>query len=273
MMIMAQDFGSVADIAVYYEITVFLIFNYILYLQYKYKKIKPTPLKNISFRIFIGYSVAIFFSAISKFLNARYGGVPETLYDSPYLGLVGRLHGARFSFIGVVIGTIYSYELYLRIFKKEIPKNKRNIVILIGLGICIFLGTVYSFNLEEERANQVFEIISFSLLLGFAMVVYIPFTVQAFKLAKRLKDVEGEENYRKGILSLGGASLSFICIFICLVLDRFMLIVFNIAYSAFYFMAWIFAIIAIWLVYAGFIKPAKLSQPKYKTKEKEERQK
>ncbi len=258
---MATDFGWIADFAFYYEIGIFIVFNYFLYLQYKYKKIKPTDLKDLSFKMFIGYSIAIFFSAISKFFNANYGGVPESQYDSPLVGLLGRLHGARFSFIGVVIGTMYAYELYLRIFKKDIPENARKIVLTSGLLICIFLGAVYIFDPETGRAVQLYEIIAFGLLLAYAAIVYIPFTLQAFSLAKRLKGIEEEELYRQGILSLGGACLSFIFIFLCLILDRILLIGWGVAYSFFYFMAWIFAIIAIWKVYTGFIKPAKEAKP------------
>ena len=253
---MATDFGLIAYFAFYYEIVIFIIFNYILLLQYKYKKIKPTNLKNQSFKMFVGYSLAILFSIISKYINAFYGGVPESIYESPYVGLVGRLHGARFSFIGVIIGTMYAYELYLQIFQKKIPEITRRIVLASGIGICIFLGGVYIFNPETGRAVQIYEIVAFILLLAYAAIVYIPFTLRSFSLAKQLKYAEGEEKYRQAVISLGSACLSFIFIFLSLILDRILLIGWGVAYSFFYFVAWIFAIIAIWLVYSGVIKPA-----------------
>jgi hypothetical protein len=252
---MATDFGWIANFAFFYEIAIFIIFNNLLYLVNKYKKIKPTNLKNLSFKMFVGYSIAILFSIISKYINAFYGGVPESIYDSPYVGLVGRLHGARFSFIGVIIGTMFAYELYLQIFQKKIPEITRKIVLSSGIAIIVFLGGVYIFNPETGRAVQLYEILAFFLLLAYAAIVYIPFTFRSFSLARQLKYAEGEDKYRQAVISLGGACLSFIFIFLSLILDRILLIGWGIAYSFFYFVAWIFAIIAIWLVYSGVIKP------------------
>src|SRR6056297_1754232 len=107
------DFGIIADIAFAYELVIFIIYNILLYLVYQRKKEKPTDLTKILFRVFVGYSFAIIFSAISKMFNSIWGGVPYMSIPDNTLWLVARLHAGRFGFIGVVVGTMYSYELYL----------------------------------------------------------------------------------------------------------------------------------------------------------------
>ncbi len=251
---MTKDFGIIADVAFFYEVGIFIVFNILLWMVIQRRKEKKTDLTDILFKVFLGYDVAILFSAVSKMFNAIWGGVPEVYYDSDALWLIARLHAGRFGFVGVIIGTIYSYELFLRVFKKDMPETQRKLVIGVGIIIIIFLAVVYQFNTDAGGAVQIYELIAFGLILLYMMVVYIPFMKNAFQLARRIPDEEAV--YKKGIKSLGYMATSFIMIFFSFVLDRLMLILFNWAYSVFYFLAWAFVLVGTYSAYTGFIKPS-----------------
>ncbi len=248
------NFGIIADIALYYEIGIFLLYNYFLRLVYLRRKEKPTHLTNLLFKVFIGYDFAIIFSIVSKLFNVIWGGVPYQIVPENSLWIVGRLHSGRFGFVGATIGTIYSYELYLSIFKKQVNQRKRKIMLAVGIGTIIFLVFGYQFDIDTNSAVQIYELIAFILMFLFMVLVYIPFMKSAFYLARRIG--EEQSHYSGGIKSLGHMASSFIGIFFSLVLDRVMLIAFNWAYSAFYFLSWVFAITGIYAAYAGYIKPS-----------------
>ena len=248
------EFGIIADIAFAYELIVFVIYNVFLYFIYQRKKEKTTALTKIVFNVFVGYSFGILFSAVSKMFNSVWGGVPYESVPENALWLVARLHSGRFGFIGVIFGTIYSYELYLNVFKKEIPKLKMNLTKGFGYLIVLYLAIGYKFDKETGRAVQSFEIVAFALLLLYLLIVYIPFMKSAFRLADRIP-VE-EEGYKRAIKSLGYMALSFIMIFSFFLIDRVMLLAFSWAYSTFYFLGWVFVLTAIYSAYSGYIKPA-----------------
>lgn len=110
---------------------------------------------------------------------------------------------------------------------------------------------VYDFDTSKPGANQMLEVISFAIMLVLTISVYIPFLRHASKTWKRVD----EPKYKSAFKSLVIMAIGFITIFICFLMDRLMLIFFQWAYSIFYFMAWIFAIIAIYAAYRGYLYP------------------
>jgi hypothetical protein len=182
--------------------------------------------------------------------NAVYGGVP---LDTPIeiLWLIGRLHAGRIGFIGVTIATMFTFTFSEQIFEKKPNKTKQIIVYLFGLGVCLFLAIAYQFNQETWKAVQTYEIVGFILIFLFMLITYFPMMLKCFRLASRMD----EPVYKTGFQALGYMSLGFLLIFFSFLLDRVMLITIGWAYSIFYFLAWLFAVFAIYAAYKGYIAP------------------
>ncbi len=248
------EYETLALTALIYETVVFITYNYLLSMVRRRKKEKPTKLTNILFKLFLGYDVAILFAIIQKIFNVIWGGVPYTLIPTEALYFVGILQSGRIGLVGALVGTIYAYELYLRIFKKEIPEKKRKVIIGIGIAICIFLLTAYQFNTETGQEIFMYQIIGFGCMFLYMIIVYVPFTKEAFYLAGRISD--DKQVYKKGIKSLGNMALSFVLIFFCFLLDQLVLMLFEWKYSVFYFSAWLFALYGTYASYSGYIKPS-----------------
>jgi hypothetical protein len=245
------DFGIIAVVAVFYEISIFLVYLAFVWQVKLRNDEKKNQMTALLLKIFEGYAFGLFFSIISKMFNAIWGGVPYEQIEDGWLWVVGLLHSGRLGFVSVVVASILSYNLYNLIFRKEIDVEKTRKMKILGAVIIGYLVIGYNFDRSTGKAIQSLEIVAFVLLFVYMLLVYIPFYRSAFKLAHRIE----EPVYQRGIRSLGYMAISFILIFFSLVLDRLMLILINWAYSIFYFAAWIFVLSAVRTAYTGYIKP------------------
>jgi hypothetical protein len=72
------------------------------------------------------------------------------------------------------------------------------------------------------------------------------------QVAKRVT----EERYRAAMMALYKMNLCFVLIFVMFMLDRVMILTIDWSYSIFYYAAWAFTVLGIYLAYEGYIKPA-----------------
>jgi hypothetical protein len=246
------EFGIIAEIALYYEIAIIIVYSGLVIGCLKHYNKKKTNLSKMLVSIFTSYIFAIVFSMISKIFNVLWGGVPYDLVSSTYLNIVALFHSGRFGFVFVIVGTMISEALKTEIFEKQ--KSKTMFYSKMGLGTIIIVYQIvgYKFDMETKKSVGILDIIGFALMFLYMIIVYFPFMSKAFKLSSRVEDLI----YKKAIKSLGIMALGFMLIFFCFLLDRLMLILFSWAYSIFYFIAWLFVFVSTIAAYKGYLEPA-----------------
>jgi hypothetical protein len=131
-------------------------------------------------------------------------------------------------------------------------------MLTIGIMICVFLAVAFQFDYEIGRENPIYMTYGLAFVFFYALTVYIPFTREAFILAKKLSDEE--PIYKKGIQSLGIMSLCVVLMFLSFIIDQTLLIYSGIKYSFFYFAGWIFVIIGLYMAYVGYLMPGNASR-------------
>jgi hypothetical protein len=250
------DFGIWAWVALFYEIAIIIVFSVFLSLVIRRYLEKKNKMTRLMVKMFVCYQIGILFSIVSKFFNARWGGVPYESVNAELLWLVARLHAGRFGFMAILLGTFFAYQMNVEIFEKKISERKFLFMIIFTVVTEAIMLFLYEFNSTVGKAVQSFELVAFAFMLVYMIAVYFPFMIKAFLLSKRIE----EPIYCKAVKSLGVMAMSLILIFLCFVLDRLMLILFNWAYSIFYFLGWVWAIIAIYAAYAGYIMPSSKGQ-------------
>ncbi|MFX1392070.1 MAG: hypothetical protein ACFFAH_00720 [Promethearchaeota archaeon] len=201
--------------------------------------------------IFLNFTIAIVFSWLSKVLRL-YSGLdyltnpsvkdPGTLESWFLLRIVA----FRFTMIFVTIAILFTYVLKINIFEKESNKIQKVIVFLYAGFSIVYMLFVYI------KGNLLLDIVTFSIVLIYMSMIYIPFIIRSFKAYKGVED----STFKKAFLSLIIMAICLILIFICQIIDRVLMIILDISgYTFFYFLGWTFAIIAILCAYLGYIRP------------------
>lgn len=246
------DFGPIAWVAVFYEIGIIWVLGVLSGLAIKRYMAKKNKLVRLLTTMFLFYFGAVVFSLVSKVINAVWGGVPYLALDPAGLWIVSRLHAGRFSFVCVIISTLFAYEFKVNVFHDGKHKKIMRILLYVASVVSIaYQIFVYEFDVSKPGANQLLEVLGFADMLLLTAAVYIPFLKEAYRTWSRLS----EPKYKQAFRSLIIMAIGFISIFVCFLLDRVMLIVADWPYSIFYFMAWVCAIIAIYSGYRGYLYP------------------
>lgn len=212
---------------------------------------KRHKLTLLLFFIFVNWSIAIFFSWLSKIIILT--TEIDYLYNQPnvkYPNTVGywfllRIVDFRISLTFVAIGIIFSYIFKVGIFEKGYNQVHKIIVFTFGAYTLIFSIFIY------ERGNTLLDAINFLNVLILLTAIYVPFMVCCY-MSYRVVD---DPSYKKAFLSLVIMSLSFILLSFNLLIDRLLILYGNPDFSVFYFMAWIWLIVRMTGAYLGFIKP------------------
>ena len=202
------------------------------------------------FLIFLFYVIAIVFSWLSKIL-VLYSGVDyvyNTSLPDPGTGLswiILRITDFRFSFFFLTIGIFISYILKVNIFGKEYNKTHKMIVILYAIVTILYSLLVY------ERGNTLLDAGAFLLIFVFMSMIYFPFFFKSYSSYKSTQD----KVFKNAFLSLALMSIFFILVPFNFLIDRLLILFGGPGFSLFYFLAWIFVVLAIVSSYYGYIRP------------------
>ena len=199
--------------------------------------------------IFIFYTLAIFFSLLSKvFVVLRLDLVVE-----PYshLGWIFfRILSFRVSEFLVCIAILLSYNFKVKIFQQDYKKNQRYIVIIFGLFTAFYDLVIYE--PVHGFMSVLLDAIAFLLTLIFMSMIYIAFMYRSIEAYRGVE----ESIYKQAFLSLTLMAFSYMLIFLSFLIDRIFILVFEIpGFTIFYYLAWAFAIFGIFCAYLGYIKP------------------
>jgi hypothetical protein len=199
--------------------------------------------------IFVFYTLAIYFSLISKISVVLKLDLTIEPY-SPLGWIFFRILSFRISEFLVCIAIFLSYIFKVKIFQKEYNKIQKYIVMIFGT-----LTAFYDLIIYEPKPSflaVLFDAIAFLLTLIFMSMIYIAFLYRSIEAYKGVK----EPIYKRAFLSLAAMALCFMLILLNFLIDRILILVLNIpGFTIFYYLAWIFAIIGIICAYLGYIKP------------------
>jgi len=201
------------------------------------------------FLIVLSYSCSIFFSWVSKILNA-FSNIDYLIYNdvadpnTPISWILLRITDFRISY-AFLIATIYLSKLFKgKIFEEEI--NKINKFIFIGFAIFNLIFSLFIF----QKGNVLFDVLTFFFVFIFMTMVYIPFLLRALKAFKSTD----HPGFRKSFLYLSIMSLSYISVLLCLLIDRIFILFGHFGFTIFYFLSWAFVIIGILSSYFGYLR-------------------
>jgi hypothetical protein len=247
-----SGFGIVAWVAVVYESCILGLFTMLIRAIVKRYLEKKNTTTRLLMAIFILYGLGIMFSLITVIINAVWGGIPYTILPESEIWLVGRLHDGRFGFVVIILASVLSYELKVKI----IDDGKYNKVYRILLYAFSALNVVfqvgfYGFNTVTGKSVTLFQVLSVLLMVIQTCLVYFKITINFFALSRRV-----ERQYKNPIRYLGVVHLGFILVFLFFALDGLMLILYAWAYSTFYWFIWMCAVVSIIACYYGYIKPS-----------------
>jgi hypothetical protein len=233
---------------IYESFVLFIALILLLLIVMKYMEKKHKLTQYLLF-VFVFYTLAIFFSLLSKiFVVLRLDLVIE-----PYstLGWIFfRILSFRVSEFLVCIAIFLSYIFKVKIFHKDFNKIQKYIVIIFGSFTAFYDLVIYE--PKPGFLAVLLDAIAFLLTLIFMSMIYIAFMYRSIEAYRGVK----EPIYRKAFLSLTLMAICYMLIFLNFLIDRIFILVLNIpGFTIFYYLAWAFAIIGIICAYLGYIRP------------------
>ncbi|MBD3339012.1 MAG: hypothetical protein GF353_07880 [Candidatus Lokiarchaeota archaeon] len=199
--------------------------------------------------IFSFYILAIFFSLLSKiFVVLKFDLIVEPY--SPLGWIFFRILSFRVSEFLVCIALFLSYVFKVKIFQKDYNKVFKYVVIIFGSFTAFYDLVIYE--PRHGLLSVLLDAIAFLLTFIFMSIIYFPFMYRSISAYRGVE----EKAYKSAFLSLTIMSLCFMLIFLSFLLDRLMILAFDIpGFTPFYYLAWLFSILGIMGAYFGYIRP------------------
>jgi hypothetical protein len=226
-----------------FETFIIVISVVLLVLIIKKYMIKRHNLTRLLLIIFTCYLLAIIFSWISKILAFTQVSVIQD--GSIIAWMYNIIIDFRLSEFFVTIAIFLSYILKVNVFEKGYNTIHKYIIIIYGIFACVYVLIIY------ENGNTLLDIIAFLIVFIYMVMVYVPFLRRAIQSYRGVE----EKNYKQAFLSLAIMSFSFTLIFLNFAIDRVLIFLGSPGFTAFYFLAWISAIVGIFGTYYGYIRP------------------
>lgn len=243
-------FQSLIFIGFLFETFIIIFSAILLILILQRYFIKHHKLTLYLFLIFLSWLLAIIFSWLSKVLEL-YSNIPYLAIGSTSdpgtleSWIILRIVAFRISFVFVTIGTILSYLLKVNAFDKEFNKTQSMVVYAFG-----FFTVFYSF-VVYQRGTIIFDVFAFLFVLILIAIVYLPFMISAYTTSKSVND----PTYKRAFQTLAFMSLCLVLVMLMFLIDRILMLLGNPGFTIFYFLAWIFVILAFLGAYLGYIRP------------------
>jgi hypothetical protein len=248
-----QELQFLATIGLIYETFIIALFAIILVLSFKKYKQKKHELTFYLILIFLNFTIAIIFSWISKLLvitiGLEYNHIDYEPVDesNPIYWFLLRIADFRISYLFVIFSIYISYILRIKLFDEN-PKPKQKIlIILYTIFTAAFTFFIY------QRSNSIYDTFTFFFVFLLMFIVYIPFLSKTYKAYKSVID----KVYKKGFLALSLLSIFYILVLFSFFIDRMLTLIpaFELGFTLFYYLGWIFCAAASICAYFGYIKP------------------
>ncbi|MFX1276221.1 MAG: hypothetical protein ACFFBP_04635 [Promethearchaeota archaeon] len=260
-MVTQAEYLMLTTIALIYESLVIALFSSVLFLGLKKYQQKKHKLTFYLILILVNFTVAVIFSWISKLLvltiRLDFNHVPENFineYDEtiPLFWFLYRITDFRVSFVFVTLAIYFSYVLKVNLFEKGYKKIQRIFVIVYSIFTAVFAFFMYT--RSNKELGDLLDMLAFFFLFLLMFLIYIPFFLRTFKAYRNVNDPV----FKRGFLALAFMSISFVLVLFCFLIDRLMLLNvpgYEVGFTVFYYLAWLFCVLGAILGYVGYIKP------------------
>ena len=232
-----------------YEGIIILIFIPLVGLSLKNHVKVRNKLSLLLLLILLSYAASIFFSWVSKHLNA-FSGIAYIIDNNvsdpntPQSWILLRIADFRITYVFIIVAIFFSFSFKLKIFEKENKQTNKYIILGFTIFNLVFALFIY------QKGNLLFDLLTFFFVFVLMTMVYLPFLLSAIK-AYKSTDHPG---FRKSFLSLSIMSISYISVLLCLLIDRIYIFLGDFGFTIFYFLSWILVIIGIISTYYGYLK-------------------
>ncbi len=199
--------------------------------------------------ILLSYAASIFFSWVSKVLNAfsGIGYIMDNLVpdpNTPLSWILLRIADFRITYVFIIVAIFFSFSFKLKIFEKENKQTNKYIILGFTIFNLIFALFIY------QKGNLLFDLLTFFFVFVLMTMVYLPFLLSAIKSYKSTD----HPGFRKSFLSLSIMSISYISVLLCFLIDRIYIFLGDFGFTLFYFLSWALVIIGIISTYYGYLK-------------------
>lgn len=236
-----------------YEIFVLAItLTFVLLAVKKYFEIKNKRTFYLCL-VFLSILIAVIFSWFSKIITLWgpieyvYNNPDATYPETPIFWVLLRIVDFRFALAFVAISAFFTYVFEKYLYEDEFLEIKFISYVIYSIFTLLFIFIVY------ERGNTFLDALSFLFLFIQVFVIYLPFMYRSLAEYRANDD----SFLKKKLLSLASMSLNFMLVLLSFFIDRVLVLIGFPHFTFFYFLAWIFEIIAIFSAYVGYIKPRK----------------
>jgi len=236
-----------------YEIFVIAItLTFVLLALKKYQQIKNKRTFYL-FLVFLSILIAVIFSWLSKVITLW--GPIEYVYNNPgasypetslYWFLL-RIVDFRFALTFTAISAFFTYVFEIYLYEEEFLNVKFISYVIFTVFTLLFTFIVY------ERGNTFLDALCFLFLFIQIFVIYLPFMIRTLTQYRTIED----SFLKRKLLSLSSMSLNFMLVLLSFLIDRVLVLIGFPHFTLFYFIAWVFQILAIYSAYVGYIKPRK----------------
>jgi len=156
-----------------------------------------------------------------------------------------RIISFRISIVFITIGTILSYLLKVNAFDKEFNKTQSMMVYAFGIFTMFYCLIAY------QRNMIILDVFAFLVVLILMAMVYLPFMISALTASKSVDD----PIYKKAFQALAIMSLFLVLLMVMFLFVRIVLLLGIPVFTIFYFLGWIFVVLAFLAAYLGYIRP------------------
>jgi len=250
-----EELRVLATIGLIYETFIIVLFVTILILSFKKYQQKKHELTFYLILIFLNFTIAIFFSWLSKLLvitiGLEYNHIPnfQPPVDeyNPIWWFLLRIVDFRISYIFVIIAIYISYILKVKLFDEGYKPKQRILITIYTIFTVAFTFFIY------QRTNSIYDTFDFFFVFLLMLIVYIPFLLKTYKAYKSVID----KVYKKGFLALSLLSIFYILVLFSFFIDRMLTLIpgFESGFTLFYYLGWLFCAGASICAYFGYIKP------------------
>ncbi len=238
--------SPLTDEAMWFELGILIASSILLGLILRRHFQKRSELTKLLFLIFFFMAVAIFFMMLAKvyyiYFNAEF-----LIETDPGFWFIARVLYYRFGFMFIAVSILFTHIFRIKVFEEK-PAKWMN-YFLYALGIFIIGWAMFVFIFKDLFLN----LILFALLMVYLLLVFVPFSLQSFRLGGSTRL---DEKYRRAFIFLGLMGICFIGVLLFNLFDQLAHFLDNaVTYSPFYFLGWISHIAGMLFGYFGFLKP------------------
>ncbi len=239
--------SPLTDDAMYFELGILIASGVLLSLILRRHLQKRSTLTLLLFIIFLNMAIAIFFIMLAKIYVYQYNNGETLLQSDPWFWFIARVMDFRFGFMFIAVSILCAQIFRAKVFDKTPGQWVNYLEYLLGIFTVGWAMIAFQFK------NTFLNVLLFALLMGYLLLVFIPFSLKSFRSGR---STLVDERYRHAFIYLGLMGVCFIGVLGFNLVDQILHFFNNeVTYSIFYFLGWTSHLIGMLFAYFGFLRP------------------